>query len=262
MLRYLTYGLRDFRDYPDHTAKRLNWEFFALHSGRLSFVQSDRRLKLSAKANFWVIPPQFSYNWKPREADAVCDRTLFSFPQVPLLLKEEVTRSGVLALKLEEKRLDRVRELAVEARPSYDSPNQLSSLAFEKILIELALIALSEVPLKSQWRLDELAGERVERIIAWYVEHMHEAPKITTICDACNISPSHMRRLFHQVMGKAPQEIFTRQRIQRACDILSTDSATLDEIASQCGFVSTSDFCRVFARVQKTSPNVWRLRVK
>jgi hypothetical protein len=47
-------------------------------------------------------------------------------------------------------------------------------------------------------------------------------------------------------------------RLEAASSLLSTSTATLDDIASRTGFRSVTDFCRVFKKRFGHPPNEWR----
>lgn len=259
MLRYLVSGRRDFRKSPDFPAKRLNWDIFVLRSGKVRFDPDDVALATPPNTNLWVIAPGIRYCWRPTKG--TCTRTVFSFSHLPPILQEEVGPKGVLARRITEENLRRIAVLAEGIRDDFTCLNQFSSLIFERALIDLTLIILSKIPLRSQTRIEELARNRVEQAISWYSYHMPQAPKVSLVARECHIAESHMRRLFLQVTGTTPHEVFMQLQIQRACELLSGSSAPLAEIASQCGFQSSSDFCRVFARKHHISPNVWRHKV-
>jgi AraC family transcriptional regulator len=49
-----------------------------------------------------------------------------------------------------------------------------------------------------------------------------------------------------------------RRRLQRACHLIITSSASLSEIALSVGFADQSHLCRVFKRAFGRSPYRWR----
>jgi transcriptional regulator GlxA family with amidase domain len=87
---------------------------------------------------------------------------------------------------------------------------------------------------------------------------MIEQPKLEQTAQAVNVSVRHLRRLFWQARRESPQAAFTRLRLERAMGLLSLSNLKLDAIAEQCGFSSSSDFCRVFKTHHHVSPDAWR----
>jgi AraC family transcriptional regulator len=259
MLRYVICGPRNYRTYPDVLAKRLNWEFFATHKGLIHPVFSDRRIKLPQDSNFWIVPPEVQYYWDGH--NMLCDRTVIHFAHVPFVLAEEIKRRRVIALQLSKPELDQVRAIAERLLIHFRSPNQFSLLVMEHAVSELTLLALKEVKPRPQSTLVTFNRERVERAISFYSEQMHTRPSLKQVADAIHISPSHVRKLFYDTMQTSPKTVFTKLKLQRACDILATTSSGLDLVASQCGFLNAVDLCRVFKRFHHASPGAWRKRI-
>jgi AraC family transcriptional regulator len=255
MLRYLVSGPRNFSSYPDALAKRLNWEFFAVSEGAIFPLFSDRRIKSPRDCNFWVIPPNIQYVW---QGGGACYRTAIHVAYTPSVLAEEVKRRRIIALRLSPEEMQQVKTIAQRLLGHYSEPNQFSLVVVEHAVLELTLLALKGVKARPQSTLATFKRERVDRAISWYDAHMHARPSLGQVADAVHISPSHVRKLFYDTLKVSPQKVFKKMRLQRACDILSTTSLTLEQVASQCGFFNAGDLCRVFRRTRRISPGAWR----
>jgi AraC family transcriptional regulator len=260
MLRYVVCGSRNFSTYPDIPARRLNWEFFALNKGSVYPVFSDRRIKSPPDSNFWVIPPNIQYCWHSN-GTKTCQRTVIHFAYTPSVLTDEIKKSHIIALHLSKAELDRVKDIARRLLIHERKPNQFSLLVLEQAVIELTLLALKDVKLRPQSTLATFNHERVERAIAWYGEQMHTRPSLKQVAEGVHISPSHVRKLFYDTLKTSPKTIFTKLKLQRACDILATTSSSLDQVASRCGFLNAVDLCRVFKKFHRISPGAWRKRI-
>ncbi|WP_157006409.1 helix-turn-helix domain-containing protein [Luteibacter yeojuensis] len=75
---------------------------------------------------------------------------------------------------------------------------------------------------------------------------------------ACGISRVHFSRMFKASMGMSPRRWHLQRRVLHAQRLLETTSASLTDIASQCGFCDQSHFTRVFRRVCHAPPGMWR----
>ena len=82
--------------------------------------------------------------------------------------------------------------------------------------------------------------------------------KLARAAAEAHISVSHLRRLFQIYFRKSPKFVFDNLRFEVASTLLATSTATLDDIASQTGFRSVTDFCRVFKKRYGHPPNEWR----
>ncbi|MEO5713729.1 MAG: helix-turn-helix transcriptional regulator [Luteolibacter sp.] len=78
------------------------------------------------------------------------------------------------------------------------------------------------------------------------------------VADHFHLSPGHVSRLFRQEGLTGFNEYLNRVRIDRAKFLLRKHPLSLDEIAVKCGYSDTGYFCRVFKRLTKTTPTVYR----
>jgi AraC family transcriptional regulator len=83
-------------------------------------------------------------------------------------------------------------------------------------------------------------------------------PSISQVADECGLSSSYFVRAFKQATGVPPHRWLTRQRVERAKELLQDPGRELAEIALLCGFVDQSHFTRVFSRSEGYSPGRWR----
>lgn len=259
MLRYLRVGERDFSQMPDIMQKRLNWEVYAVFSGKCTPQFDLRRRPLTKEPNFWVVPPGLAYRWTCDTSK--CMRAVLHFAFVPPLLETAVRKKGYLSCRLSAPESSRVRELAEKCAVEFKKPSQLSSMIYELALLEISLMVLSRHEPQRQYTLPNIATERTESAMAYYQHHMMEALTLEQVAGELHVSPGHLRRHFYEVMHSSPKAVFTRLRLQRAKELLSTSSLTLDWVAEQCGFGSATDLCRTFRKAYGITPDVWRRKV-
>ena len=72
------------------------------------------------------------------------------------------------------------------------------------------------------------------------------------------ISTEHLSRTFHRVIGETPAAWYRRHRLERACDLLRTSSAAVQEISVRCGYPSPAYFVASFRAALGTTPARWR----
>ncbi len=78
------------------------------------------------------------------------------------------------------------------------------------------------------------------------------------LADLCHWSPTHFRRVFHNIMGTSPLDYITNTRIMKSCNLLrSTEQSVLD-ISEMVGFHSVSSYNRSFYRIMQMSPRDYR----
>ena len=256
MLRYFAQGPRDFRNWPVPVLPRLNWEFFAALEGYCRPILSVGKSTPLRTRTLWVFPANKHYGWEGEENP--CDRAVFHFARVPTELEEAVKDRPYLSVELTTKEIESLRGSCAIIAEHYKTPNQLSHLYYEKILLELTLLVLKQSDVKGRSPLFRATEDRVERALAWYSIHMMRNPTVVEVAEAVFVSTGHLRRLFKQTQGRSPHAAFRELQIKRAVDLLATTSDTLDEIARMCGFRSTTDFARVFKNEVGSTADVWR----
>lgn len=94
-----------------------------------------------------------------------------------------------------------------------------------------------------------------------YME-VHYAEKITMedIAEYCNISQTHLRRVFDEVVKKSLVHYLNELRVEHACKLLDGTDYPIVDIAYECGFVNLSTFNRNFKGIMSVSPSTYRKR--
>lgn len=258
LLRYLGNGHRHFGLKPMSPSARINWEFYAVIDGRCAPWLGGKAEPAAAElcANtLWVFPPEQEHGWAGEHRS--CRVVAFHFGAVPSVLAERVRRLGWIKHSLSRQEIERIQELASELRPHYENSTELSPLYAQKALTELSLIALEGAGARLA-SLASLPQLKVEAAMAYYYEHLGEAPPISRVARAAGVSPSHLRRLFVVIRRESPRRAFRRIAMERAMELLSETDLTLESVAERCGFAGPSEFSRSFKRMFKVPPAVWR----
>ena len=81
---------------------------------------------------------------------------------------------------------------------------------------------------------------------------------IEHLATLCHWSPTHFRRVFHEIMGTSPLDYLSNLRISQACNLLRSTEHSILDISEAVGFHSLSSFNRSFAKIMNTSPREYR----
>lgn len=257
MLRYLGVGSRQFGLYPLKPLARMNWEFFAVLRGRVAPLAEGAPPAPLTGEHLWVTAPGSAHTWAG-DGTRRAQIAVFHFGSVPALLEAAVRQRGQLALPLTPAECQRVGTLARALSRDFRQPNRLSNLVFESALLELTLLALRKLPGSHSPPIADQAERTVADAIAWYREHVRTNPSIVDVARQVHVSPSTLRRLFHRVRGERPARVFSRIQLEKGMRLMTETSQKLEGIAEECGFTSTSDFCRAFKAFTQVTPTVWR----
>lgn len=76
--------------------------------------------------------------------------------------------------------------------------------------------------------------------------------------NCCNMSESHFRRRFNEIMHTSPLDYINSLRIHKACQLIYHSEMHINEIAQAVGFTTLSSFNRQFQTLLGTSPTEWR----
>lgn len=88
---------------------------------------------------------------------------------------------------------------------------------------------------------------RIEQVVIFIHEHLHEPLDLKKLAEASNFSPYHFHRIFHGAMTETPQDYITRLRVERAANFLMKNhEMSITDIALACGYSSSSTFARAF----------------
>ena len=145
-----------------------------------------------------------------------------------------------------------------EKKPSY----QISARGlFLSLFIELYRIQAMEGKDKSL-AASEGDGPDNSLVIAPALDYIEENYmqqfSIDLLADLCHWSPTHFRRVFHDIMGTSPLDFINNTRIMKSCNLLRSTEESILDISEQVGFHSVSSFNRYFTKVMQMSPREYR----
>lgn len=74
------------------------------------------------------------------------------------------------------------------------------------------------------------------------------------LCAASGVSKQYLCLLFRNTLGTRPMEYIAKRRIQAAKELLAGTDKTVEEIALETGFCTSSYFCKLFKRYEGITP--------
>jgi AraC family transcriptional regulator len=103
-----------------------------------------------------------------------------------------------------------------------------------------------------------LAGWQIARVRAYVDSHLHRTIHIRDLSAVARRSSAHFSRKFKLAVGESPHAYVVRRRLEKACDLMTTSSASLSEIALSVGFSDQAHLSRLFRQAFGQSPASWR----
>jgi AraC-like DNA-binding protein len=92
-----------------------------------------------------------------------------------------------------------------------------------------------------------------------YIEEKYaDEIRALDLASACNMSETHFRRTFAEIINMAPMDYLNLVRVQKACDTMKKTDHSMEIVAVECGFGNVSTFNRNFKKYLGTSPYQWK----
>lgn len=108
----------------------------------------------------------------------------------------------------------------------------------------------------------DYADERITRIIRYINENYSQINDIGQIAEQFFVSKYHLCRFFKKNLGIPLIAYLNTIKIREACRMIKNSNDSLTHIAMQCGFNSSSYFCKVFKNERGISPTEYRKKHK
>ena len=128
-------------------------------------------------------------------------------------------------------------------------------------LATVSSILQSEIERRSRangFRPGALAAWQIARVRAFIERNLHRTIHTMDLSAVAKRSPAHFSRSFKQAFGEPPHAYLVRRRLERACHLMMTSSASLSEIALSVGFSDQAHLSRLFRQAFGQSPSSWR----
>ena len=99
---------------------------------------------------------------------------------------------------------------------------------------------------------------RIKPAIEYIEEKYAEEIRALDLANVCNMSETHFRRTFAEIINMAPMDYLNLVRVQKACDTMKKTEHSMEIVAVECGFGNVSTFNRNFKKYLGTSPYQWK----
>ena len=103
-----------------------------------------------------------------------------------------------------------------------------------------------------------MGSNMFEPVIRHIKEHFDEEIRLDDLMEICGLSKSYFIREFKKQVGSTPHEYLLAYRLRQAKQLLQTSGHSIEDIASECGFNSTSHFARAFKKENQMTPTDFR----
>jgi transcriptional regulator GlxA family with amidase domain len=105
-------------------------------------------------------------------------------------------------------------------------------------------------------------GKSSARTRAWSLARLHEPLTLAAMAAHANMSVRHFSRCFMAETGAPPMKWLQAVRVDRACELLETTDAKIEQVARRSGLGTPVNFRRIFRQRLGIGPSEYRRRHK
>ncbi|MDA3963772.1 MAG: helix-turn-helix transcriptional regulator [Planctomycetota bacterium] len=147
-------------------------------------------------------------------------------------------------------------ECAKQPHPAQGAfPNALDTQAADAAL---RLLIIGLLRHSTQVNEDDALPPALRAACASLAAAPEQAVNIPALCAHAGIGKSRLHQLFQQHHHCSPGDYLHRLRTDIACDLLTTTTRAVTDIAFELGYASSQHFARTFRRFTGLSPSGWR----
>jgi transcriptional regulator GlxA family with amidase domain len=101
-------------------------------------------------------------------------------------------------------------------------------------------------------------SEPVQDLLTWLPDHLVEDLTVPKLARQANLSERHFSRVFKAEVGASPADHIEAVRLEAACRLLESTHASIEQVASTCGFGTAETMNRSFRRRLGITPGQHR----
>ena len=104
--------------------------------------------------------------------------------------------------------------------------------------------------------------EPIKKIINYIYENYNRKIYIEDLALEANMNVQYFCRFFKSVVGKTPVEYINSYRIEKATELLQTETLSISNIALNVGIDNFSYFIKQFKKYKNSTPSQYRKSLK
>lgn len=123
------------------------------------------------------------------------------------------------------------------------------------LFIDSLVRSSTSVPLGQDSSLREFY---LKEAISFIEQNFQNDISVEDIAACCGLNRSYFGKIFHENMGKSPQEFLISYRMTKAAELLKLTKLSINDIGQAVGYPNQLHFSRAFKNVYRISPRQWR----
>ena len=98
----------------------------------------------------------------------------------------------------------------------------------------------------------------VKEALSYIEQNFQNDISVEDISASCGLNRSYFGKIFHDTIGRSPQEFLISYRMTKAAELLKITSLSIADIGNAVGYPNQLHFSRAFKNVYGMSPRNWR----
>lgn len=98
----------------------------------------------------------------------------------------------------------------------------------------------------------------IKEAFSFIEENFQNDISVEDIAASCGLNRSYFGKIFHENMGKSPQEFLISYRMTKATELLKLTGLSIADIGNAVGYPNQLHFSRAFKHIYGISPRQWR----
>ncbi len=105
---------------------------------------------------------------------------------------------------------------------------------------------------------DSVRDFYIKEAFSFIEQNFQNDISVEDIAAACGLNRSYFGKIFHESIGKTPQEFLISYRMTKATELLKLTELSIADIGNVVGYPNQLHFSRAFKNVYQVSPRQWR----
>lgn len=105
---------------------------------------------------------------------------------------------------------------------------------------------------------DSVRDFYIKEAFSFIEQNFQNDISVEDIAAACGLNRSYFGKIFHESIGKTPQEFLISYRMTKATELLKLTDLSIGDIGNVVGYPNQLHFSRAFKNVYQVSPRQWR----
>ena len=98
----------------------------------------------------------------------------------------------------------------------------------------------------------------IKEALSYIEQNFQNDISVEDISAFCGLNRSYFGKIFHDTIGRSPQEFLISYRMTKAVELLKITSLSIADIGNAVGYPNQLHFSRAFKNVYGMSPRNWR----